>query len=182
LRNLPGRSLIQYAGAPGSSRSGRGYHRFTVKRRLLLTLTLSIFVLAVAPAVADRTTAVSLSAGTSVTKGNARFDGTLTWVKKSREVYVDGTLDDVCPGDGYAANVAFSISVNEGEFGLVDYFETKGLCKERRMPIKLGMTGGGGKKKITGVKILVWETDADDNVDWTWGDHFENYYFNPGGK
>jgi hypothetical protein len=115
------------------------------------------------PAVADRTTDVSLNAGTRITKGDAHFD-------------------DKCPGDGYAAYVAFAISVNEDEFQIVNYYKTKGLCKAGRMPIELGMTGGGGKNKITGVKVIVFESDADRTTGSGWGDHFEALYFNPGPK
>jgi hypothetical protein len=154
-----------------------------MKRRLLLTLTLSIFVLAVAPAVADRAMSVSLTAGTRITKGDARFNGTLTWTNKSRDVRVHGSLDDLCPGDGYAAGIAFFSSVDEGEFKLVDVYGTTGKCKVPPMEIERSMTSGGAKKKITSVKILIFEADGDRKQAPTgsgWGDHFESTYFNPG--
>jgi hypothetical protein len=156
-----------------------------MKRRLLLALTLSIFVLAVVPAVADRAMSVSLTAGTRITKGDASFNGTLTWTNKSREVRLNGSLDDLCPGDGYAAGIAFFTSVDEGEFKLVDVYGTKGKCKVPPMNIARSVGSGGAKKKITGVKLLVFEADGDRAQAPTgsgWGDHFESLYFNPGGK
>ena len=155
-----------------------------MKRRLaLLPLALAIFGLAVVPAAADRATNVSLTAGTHITKGDARFNGTLTWTNKSREVRVHGSLDDLCPGDGYAAGIAFFTSVDQGEFQLVDVYSTKGKCAVPPMEIERSMTSGGAKKKVTGVKILIFEADGDRKQASTgsgWGDHFESLYFNPG--
>src|SRR3954447_21142206 len=149
-------------------------------KRLLLPLALAIFGLAVVPAVANRAVDVSINAGTRVTKGDAHFDGTLTWTDKARVVKVKGYLNDLCPGDGYAALVAFDISVNEGEYGNVMYYKTTGKCKEGPLHIDFGMTGGGGKKKITGVKVRVWESDGNLEQGGGVGDYSESYYFNPG--
>lgn len=59
--------------------------------------------------------AFDLWTGTTKTDGRAHYYGTSTLINDSRQVHIKGTINDVCPGDGYGAVIRITIGLNNGK-------------------------------------------------------------------
>ena len=121
-----------------------------------LTAGAAAFVLLAASAEAKT---YSLRTGTTYTKGTASASGTVTFPSAKR-FHVKGTVNDICPKDGYGAYIEFKINFVGGGYARTVRKDTD-TCKE---PANSYNFGRGFARKIKSVGVTLIEIDADTNA------------------
>ncbi len=117
----------------------------------------AIAVLASA-AFADAAQAASynLTAGAQVTKGKAHAKGTVTFPAAKR-VKVSGTVNDICPADGYGAYIEFKVNFVGGGYATSVYRDTD-KCKAKANKYAFNRAF---PKRVKSVGVTLIEIDAD---------------------
>ena len=81
-----------------------------------------------------------LSTGTTETKGSARTWGHVTFPSR-KSVRIRGRINDVCPADGYSANVQFRVLRGKGGSPVeADYARTDSRTCKKRRPLSFDVT------------------------------------------
>jgi hypothetical protein len=100
-----------------------------------------------------------LATGTTYTKGKARASGNITFPSAKR-FHVKGSVDDICPKDGYGAYIEFKINFAGGGYARTVRKDTD-TCKKRANHYDFGR---GFSRKIKSVGVTLIEIDADTNA------------------
>ena len=100
----------------------------------------------------------SLTTGTTYTKGKAHAAGNVTF-PTAKKFHVTGTVDDLCPKDGYGAYIEFKINFVGGGYATTTRKDTS-TCKGAAKHYNFGR---GFSHKIKSVGVTLIEIDADTN-------------------
>jgi hypothetical protein len=100
-----------------------------------------------------------LATGTTYTKGKARASGNVTFPSAKR-FHVKGTVDDICPKDGYGAYIEFKINFVGGGYARTVREDTD-TCKQAANHYNFGR---GFSRRIKSVGVTLIEIDADTNA------------------
>lgn len=112
----------------------------------------------VASADAAQAASYNLNTGTQVTKGKANAKGTVTFPGPKR-VKVSGTVNDICPKDGYGAYIEFKVNFVGGGYATSTYKDTD-KCKAKANHYAFNRAF---PKRVKSVGVTLIEIDADTN-------------------
>jgi hypothetical protein len=98
----------------------------------------------------------NLTTGTAVTKGKANAAGTVTF-PTAKSFHVKGTVNDLCPKDGYGAYIEFKINFVGGGYARTVRKDTD-KCKAAANHYNFGR---GFSHKIKSIGVTLIEIDAD---------------------
>jgi len=99
----------------------------------------------------------NLTAGAGVTNGKAHGKGTVKFVAAKR-VRIQGTIDDICPKDGYGAYIEFKVNLAGGGYGTIVKRDTR-KC-EPKAPVRYDFAQSF-PRRVVSVGVTVIEIDAD---------------------
>jgi hypothetical protein len=80
--------------------------------RLHQTATMLLATAGLIGVAAPAAMAYDLETGTAKTAGRAQWNGQSILINNGHQVHIYGTINDVCPGDGYGALVRVTIRLN----------------------------------------------------------------------
>ena len=112
--------------------------------------------LAAAPATAGAAKGFNLTTGTSITKGKAHGVGSIAFVGPQR-VRITGSINDICPGDGYGAYIEFKLNFKGGGYA-TRVISDQRKC-EAKAPKRFAFTTPKFGHRVKSVGVTVIELD-----------------------
>jgi hypothetical protein len=107
---------------------------------------------AAAPATASAAKGFDLTTGTSATPGQARGVGTVAFVSSQR-VKIRGSINDICPKDGYGAYIEFKINFAGGGYA-TRVISDQRKCAAKPKPFAFTTPKFGHRVKSVGVTVI----------------------------
>jgi len=126
--------------------------------RLPAVLAAVVAVLLGAPtASADTSRTFDLRVGTEVTPGKARANGTATFRSAERNrVTIRGLVNDLCPQDGYGANLQIMVFFRNGSRTGTGVLDTAGC---RSAGTRFAWTSPASRARVARVELTFYEHD-----------------------
>ena len=130
----------------------------TVRWALLTAALTMALVCGASFADTARAAPFDISTGTAETKGSARTWGHVTFLSR-KSVRIRGRINDLCPADGYSANVQFRLLRGKGRSHVeADYSRTDSRTCKKKRPLSFDVTRKY-KRPVRKVKIVLAEYD-----------------------
>jgi len=145
---------------------------------VLVTFVALIAGAVASPAQANLTGSFNLTTGTEQTPGRAKASGHVTFIGGYRPYYqakVSGSVNDICPGDGYSAVLEINYEFGDGSYRRRKITDPNG-CQAGATTFSVRSKRFG--KPLSAVAIVLNEVDHDANgIPVDYGDQARKVFF-----